>query len=142
MSSRNRGIFSLRRSLAAHPDIQFPEKLVLREPDLPVHCQEQEGSRQGGLLKKEKDGKRLAESLECIYPGTPSTYPQGRSMESEVLKELRLIRADLKYIRKNMVDRDMILSSDEKILLDESRRKLREGKNRSLDDILRSRRAA
>jgi hypothetical protein len=71
-----------------------------------------------------------------------STYPQGMPMESEVLKELRLIRADLKYIRKNMVDQDMILSPDEKNLLDESRRELRKGKTRSLDDILRSRRAA
>jgi|GEM_PF-3136043 len=60
-------------------------------------------------------------------------------METEVLKELKLIRADLKYIRKHMVDQDMILDSDEKNLLEESRRELREGKTRSLDEILKSR---
>jgi hypothetical protein len=60
-------------------------------------------------------------------------------MESDVLKELRLIRQDLKYIKSHMVDQDMILSPEDKLLLDESRHELRAGKARSLDDILRDR---
>ena len=63
-------------------------------------------------------------------------------MESEVLKELRLIRLDLKYIRAHMVDQDMILSTEEKTLLEESRQDLREGKTRSLDDVMRGRNGA
>lgn len=62
-------------------------------------------------------------------------------MESDILKELRLIRQDLKYIKSHMVDQDMILSPEDKLLLDESRRELRAGKARSLDDILRDRNA-
>ncbi len=63
-------------------------------------------------------------------------------MESEVLKELRLIRRDLNYIRSHMVDQDMILSPEEKVLLDESRRELRECQTRSLDEVLRARNGA
>lgn len=63
-------------------------------------------------------------------------------MESEVLKKLRLIRLDLKYIRAHMVDQDMILSTEEKTLLEESRQDLREGKTRSLDDVMRTRNGA
>jgi len=62
-------------------------------------------------------------------------------MESDVLRELRLIRQDLKYIKSPMVDQDMILSPEDKLLLDESRRELRAGKARSLDDIMRDRHA-
>jgi hypothetical protein len=71
-----------------------------------------------------------------------STYHEEKAMEAEVLKELKLIRADLKYIKKHMVDQDMILDSDEKTLLEESRRELQEGKARSLDEILKSRHGA
>ena len=60
-------------------------------------------------------------------------------MDSEVLKELRLIRMDLKYIRAHMVDQDMILSQEERTLLEESRQDLRAGKTRSLDDVMRTR---
>ena len=63
-------------------------------------------------------------------------------MESEVLKELRLIRRDLNYIRSHMVDQDMILSPEEKVLLDESRRELRAGQTHSLDEVLRARNGA
>jgi hypothetical protein len=63
-------------------------------------------------------------------------------MDSEVLKELRLIRQDLKYIRSHMVDQDMILSPEESVLLNESRRELHEGKTRSLDDVMRTRNGA
>jgi len=63
-------------------------------------------------------------------------------MESEVLKELRLIRLDLKYIRAHMVDQDMILSTEERTILEESRQDLREGKTRSLDDVMRTRNGA
>ena len=61
------------------------------------------------------------------------------SMESDMLKELRLIRQDLKYIKTHMVDQDMVLSHEEKDLLVESRRELQAGKARSLEDIIRSR---
>ena len=67
------------------------------------------------------------------------TYHQGYQMDSEVLKELRLIRMDLKYIRAHMVDQDMILSQEERTLLEESRKDLRAGKTRSLDDVMRTR---
>lgn len=60
-------------------------------------------------------------------------------MENEVLKELRLIRRDLKYIRSHMVDQDMILSPEEGTLLEESRRELHAGKTRSLDEVMRAR---
>jgi hypothetical protein len=57
-------------------------------------------------------------------------------------KELRLIRLDLKYIRAHMVDQDMILSPEERTLLEESRQDLRAGKTRSLDDVTRARNRA
>jgi len=60
-------------------------------------------------------------------------------MESDVLKELQLIQQE--YIKSPMADQDMILSFEDKLLLDESRRELRAGKARSLDDILRDRHA-
>jgi len=63
-------------------------------------------------------------------------------MENEVLKELRSIRRDIKYIRAHMVDQDMILSPEEKGLLDESRQELHAGKTRSLDDVMRARNGA
>ena len=66
----------------------------------------------------------------------------GIQMESEVMKELRLIRRDLKYIRTHMVDQDMILSPEERVLLEESRQDLRAGKTRSLDDVIRTRNGA
>jgi hypothetical protein len=61
--------------------------------------------------------------------------------ESAVLAELRLIRQDLKYIKKHMIDEDMILTVEEKHLLDEGRRELRKGKTRTLDDVLSDRSA-
>lgn len=64
------------------------------------------------------------------------------SMETDMLKELRLIRQDLKYIRTHMVDQDMVLTHEEKGLLEESRKELKSGKTRSLDDIIRSRSAS
>ena len=70
---------------------------------------------------------------------TSSTYHKGSYMENEVLKELRLIRQDLNYIRSHMVDQDMILSPEEETVLDESRQELRAGKTRSLDEVMRAR---
>jgi len=63
-------------------------------------------------------------------------------MESEVLKELKLIRADLNNIKKNMVTRDMILTADEEKILDEAHDALRNGKTKSLADVMKARRAA
>jgi hypothetical protein len=68
-----------------------------------------------------------------------SAYQWECQMESEVLRELRLIRQDLKYIRAHMVDQDMKLSPDENTILEESRQDLRAGKLRSLDDVTRAR---
>jgi len=64
---------------------------------------------------------------------------KGIRMESEVLKELKLIRADLNYIKKNMVVRDMILTEDEEKILDEA---LRNGKTKTLSEVMKARRAA
>ncbi|MDD1702853.1 MAG: hypothetical protein LUQ31_07755 [Methanoregula sp.] len=63
-------------------------------------------------------------------------------MESDVLKELKMIRADLKYIKKNMVARDMILTEEDEKLLDEADEALRAGNTKTLDEVLRARRAA
>jgi len=63
-------------------------------------------------------------------------------MESEVLKELKLIRADLDTIKKNMVTRDMILTEDEEKILDEAHEALRDGKTKTLAEVMRARRAA
>jgi hypothetical protein len=41
-----------------------------------------------------------------------------------------------------MVDQDMVLTHEEKVLLEESRQELKAGKTRSLDDIIRSRNAS
>lgn len=71
-----------------------------------------------------------------------SIYQWEIQMENEVLRELRLIRQDLKYIRAHMVDQDMILSPDEKTILEESRQDLSAGKTRSLDEVMRARNGA
>jgi len=63
-------------------------------------------------------------------------------MESEVLKELKLIRADLNYIKKNMVVRDMILTEEEEKILDEAHEELRNGKTKTLSEVMKARRAA
>ena len=63
-------------------------------------------------------------------------------MESEVLKELKLIRADLNTIKKNMVTRDMILTEDEEKILDEAHEALRNKKTKTLAEVMRARRAA
>jgi hypothetical protein len=64
------------------------------------------------------------------------------NMENDLLKELRLIRQDLKYIKTHMVDQDMVLTHEEKSLLDESRHELQAGRTRTLDEIIRSRNAS
>ena len=61
--------------------------------------------------------------------------------ERALLQELRLIRQDLKYIKEHMIDQDMILTVEEKDLLDEGRRELRKGMTRTLDDVVNGRRA-
>jgi hypothetical protein len=61
--------------------------------------------------------------------------------ERSLLQELRLIRQDLKYIKEHMIDQDMILTVEEKDLLDEGRRELRKGMTRTLDDVVNGRRA-
>lgn len=63
-------------------------------------------------------------------------------MESEVLKELKLIRADLNKIKKNMITRDMILTEDEEKILDEAHEAHRNGKTKTLAEVMKARSAA
>ncbi|MDP3396417.1 MAG: hypothetical protein Q8S57_07120 [Methanoregula sp.] len=62
-------------------------------------------------------------------------------MESEVLKELKLIRADLNKIKKNMITRDMILTEDEEKIMDEAHEALRNGKTKTLAEVIKARSA-
>ena len=56
---------------------------------------------------------------------------------SEVLEELKIIKDDLQYIKENMVDVDMILTSDEVEILAESINEYKSGKTAKLDDLKR-----
>ena len=53
--------------------------------------------------------------------------------------ELRAIRKELEYIRKHMVDVDMILTAEEERILERGLKEYKEGKTRSLDDVVRDR---
>jgi len=55
---------------------------------------------------------------------------------------LKLIRADLEYIRKNRVARDMVLTEDEEQSLEDARDSLRKGQAKTLDEVMRARRSA
>ena len=56
---------------------------------------------------------------------------------SEVLEELKNIKDDLQYIKENMVDVDMILTSDEVEILADSINEYKNGKTTKLDDLKR-----
>ena len=56
---------------------------------------------------------------------------------SDVLEELKSIKDDLQYIKENMVDVDMILTSDEVEILAESINEYKSGKTTKLDDLKR-----
>ena len=59
--------------------------------------------------------------------------------ESAVTRELKAIRKELEYIRKHMVDADMLLTPAEAERLEKGLREFRDGKTRSLDEYLRDR---
>jgi hypothetical protein len=40
--------------------------------------------------------------------------------EAKIIEELKVIKADLQYIKQNMPDRDIFLTAEEKKLLEES----------------------
>ena len=48
--------------------------------------------------------------------------------EAEILSELKAIKAELDLIRENMPDKDMFLTTEEKLLLEESYKNEKEGK--------------
>ena len=56
---------------------------------------------------------------------------------SEVLEELKNIKDDLQYIKENMVDVDMILTSEEVEILVESINEYKNEKTTKLDDLKR-----
>jgi uncharacterized coiled-coil DUF342 family protein len=59
--------------------------------------------------------------------------------EKAIATELRAIRKELEYIRRHMVDVDMVLSPDEAKRLESAIKEFEEGKTSTLDDIERDR---
>ena len=59
--------------------------------------------------------------------------------EKAIATELKAIRKELEYIRKHMVDVDMILTPEEEGRLEIAIKEFREGKTRSLDELERDR---
>lgn len=57
------------------------------------------------------------------------------TIPKEIVEELRMIREDLEYIKKHMVDVDTVLTSEEEERLEESLKEYREGKTTSLEDF-------
>ena len=59
-------------------------------------------------------------------------------METEtrkILEELRTIRIDIEFIKENMIDRDCVLTSNEKERFDKSVEELKNGQTISLEDL-------
>ncbi|MEW5759358.1 MAG: hypothetical protein AB1779_01160 [Candidatus Thermoplasmatota archaeon] len=54
--------------------------------------------------------------------------------ESQIIEELKSIKEDLKYIKKHMIDIDMILTPDEERILKESIDEFEKGKTKKLED--------
>lgn len=59
--------------------------------------------------------------------------------EKAIATELKAIRKELEYIRKHMVDVDMILTPEEDARLEIAIKEFKEGKTRSLDELERDR---
>ena len=57
------------------------------------------------------------------------------SIPKEVIEELKMIRRDLDYIKKHMIDVDTILTIDEERRLEESLEEYKEGKTIKLQDF-------
>lgn len=55
--------------------------------------------------------------------------------EKQILKELKEIKMDLKVLKENMPDRDMFLTAEEEILLEESFVNEKDGKLTSSEDL-------
>jgi len=55
----------------------------------------------------------------------------------ELENELKAIRADLNYIKENMVDVDTILTKEDERALDESLKEHKEGKTTPLEELKR-----
>ena len=56
------------------------------------------------------------------------------SIPKEVIEELKMIRRDLDYIKKHMIDVDTILTIDEERRLEESLEEYKEGKRIKLEE--------
>ncbi len=52
-----------------------------------------------------------------------------------ILGELHKIKENLEYIKEHMVERDEILTSEEKILLEKARAEYAQGKTTSLEQL-------
>ena len=52
---------------------------------------------------------------------------------NDILKELKEIKVDIKFIKSNMVDRDEILTKEEEVRLEKGLIELKEGKTTSLE---------
>ena len=59
--------------------------------------------------------------------------------EKAIASELKAIRKELEYIRKHMVDVDMILTSEEQERLDQAIKEFKAGKTVSIEDLERDR---
>lgn len=57
--------------------------------------------------------------------------------EARILDELKAIRTELDLIRENMPDKEMFLTTEEKLLLEESHKNEKEGKLVSSKDLRR-----
>ncbi|MEA3254331.1 MAG: hypothetical protein U9Q22_00670 [Candidatus Altiarchaeota archaeon] len=57
------------------------------------------------------------------------------SIPAGIVKELKIIRADLDYIKEHMVDVDTILAPMEEVRLEESLREYKEGKTTRIEDF-------
>ena len=61
-------------------------------------------------------------------------------VETEVAKELKIIKRDLEYINPHIVDIDVILTPEEDKILEEGLKEFKAGKSISLADLKRDRR--
>ena len=59
--------------------------------------------------------------------------------EKEILKELKVIRKELTYIKEHMIDIDTILTPEEERILEEGIKEFKEGKAIKLEDVERDR---
>jgi len=57
------------------------------------------------------------------------------SIPKEIIEELKMIRRDLEYIKRHMIDVDTILTIDEERRLEESIEEYKEGKTIKLEDF-------